>query len=65
MKRFDDMTTVKIRSGILPGEEVPNGYAGQYCTAPEEPGRYTLYQLVHVDTWTHAGFFFEKEVATA
>lgn len=58
---FEDMEVIRIRSGILPGEEIPNGYAGQYCTAPEAPGRYTLLHLVDPDDRTHRGFIFEKE----
>ena len=61
MKIINGLATVRIRTGIRAGEEVPNGYAGQYCTAPEELGKYTLLQLVDPDTWTHRGFLFEKE----
>lgn len=46
---------------IAAGETVWNGFAvNGDCTAPAEPGFYTLYELV-TDGNTHAGFEWEKE----
>ena len=58
---FEDVEAIALQRHVKAGEEVWNGYPGQYCTAPKEEGIYTLYQLVHPDTWTHAGFVFEKD----
>ena len=41
---------------INAGETVENGFAVDgYCTAPQEPGMYTLYELV-TDGNIHAGW---------
>lgn len=46
------------------GESVWNGFAvNGTCTAPEEPGLYTLYELV-ADGNIHAGWEWEKEPIT-
>lgn len=45
---------------IPAGETVENGFAvNGYCTAPAEPGFYTLYELA--DENTHLGWEWEKE----
>lgn len=46
---------------IPAGETVENGYpVNGYCTAPAEPGFYTLYELAS-DENTHLGWEWEKE----
>lgn len=45
---------------IPAGTTIPNGYPSSYCTAPKEPGFYTLYQLVNENN-THGGWKWEKE----
>ena len=45
---------------IAAGQTVDNGYSGGTCTAPKEPGFYTLYELVYKNN-THAGWKWEKE----
>lgn len=55
---------LKIKSGIQPGQEVFTGYAGQYLTAPDGQGTYTLYELVYRDqdgNLRHEDFDFEVE----
>ena len=43
---------------IPAGEKVSDGYGGRK-TAPEEPGTYTLHELVYSSN-THAGWAWEK-----
>lgn len=46
---------------INAGETVDNGFAvNGTCTAPQEPGLYTLYELVSNHN-THLGWEWEKE----
>lgn len=46
---------------IEAGETVENGFAVDgYCTAPQEPGSYTLYECV-TENNTHAGWEWVKE----
>ena len=53
--------TVDEWKHIPAGTKVANGYSGRYCTAPEEPGFYTLYELVYDNTNVHAGWEWEKD----
>ena len=54
--------TVDEWKHIAAGATVANGFAvNGTCTAPSEPGFYTLYELV-TDGNTHAGFEWVKEV---
>lgn len=55
--------TVDEWSHIPAGTKVASGYSNGYCTAPQEEGLYTLYELVHEDSNTHAGWEWEKEVS--
>ena len=53
--------TLECWQHINAGETVGNGFAVDgYCTAPQEPGMYTLYELV-LDGNIHAGWEWEKE----
>ena len=55
---------LEIKSGIKPGQEVFTGFAGQYLTAPEDQGTYTLYELVYESQdgqLRHDDFVFEAE----
>lgn len=56
--------TIPQWKNIPAGQEVWNGFVGGncYCTAPDEPGTYTLYELVHEDTNTHVGWEWVKDV---
>lgn len=58
------MLEIKIHEHVPAGESVWNGYVGgkTHCTAPNEPGTYTLYELAYEATNTHAGWKWEKEV---
>ena len=51
-----DKITVTSWANIPAGQTVANGYSGGYCTAPSEPGTYTLYELYYTDSNTHAGW---------
>ena len=56
---------IRIASNIKPGQEVFTGFAGQYLTAPEEAGTYTLYELAYEDedgNLRHEDFEFEMVV---
>lgn len=56
------MITTDDWKHIKAGERVYNGFAvDSYCTAPSEPGFYTLYELVD-DNNNHTGWKWEKEV---
>lgn len=52
--------TVDEWKHIEAGRTIYNGFGADTCTAPKEPGLYTLYELVY-DNNTHAGFRWEKE----
>ena len=53
--------TVDEWKHIPAGETVENGFAvNGLCTAPSEPGFYTLYELAS-DENTHLGWEWEKE----
>ena len=52
--------TIKEWAHIPAGATVANGYSNGYCTAPSEPGLYTLYQLAD-DNNCHAGWEWVKE----
>lgn len=54
-----DKVTCDEWRGIPAGKSVWDGYNGEK-TAPEEPGTYTLYQLVNDDN-THAGWEWCKD----
>ena len=56
------MRKIKIHPGVKAGETVWNGFIGGQttCTAPKEPGTYTLYELAD-DNNCHAGWIWEKE----
>lgn len=56
------MNRIKVCGNVRAGETVWNGYVGGQttCTAPEDPGTYTLYELAYDDN-THAGCEWEKE----
>ena len=56
MKRI----TVPCWKNIPSGQTVENGYPNGYCTAPSEPGLYTLYELAD-ESNCHAGWQWEKE----
>lgn len=52
--------TVDEWEHIPAGTTIANGYSNGYCTAPQEPGLYTLYQLV--DQFNcHRAWKWEKE----
>ena len=57
------MRRVKIVEHVKSGETVWNGYVGgeTTCTAPDEPGLYTLFELAYDSTNTHAGWEWVKE----
>lgn len=38
--------TVDEWKNISAGTTIPNGYSNGYCTAPVDPGKYTLYEVV-------------------
>lgn len=40
--------------------KVENGYPNGYCTAPSDPGYYTLYEVAN-DNNVHVGWHWEKE----
>ena len=52
--------TVDEWHNIPDGTTIPNGYSAGYCTAPSEPGLYTLYEVAD-DMNRHAGWEWEKE----
>lgn len=53
--------TVDAWKHIPAGETIWNGYAvNGTCTAPSEPGLYTLYEIAS-DTNTHIWWEWEKE----
>lgn len=56
------MKEIMVQAGVKAGETVWNGYAGgeTTCTAPVEPGTYTLYELAD-DHNCHTGWKWEKE----
>ena len=45
---------------IEAGRRIDNGYPGGYCTAPSEPGFYTLYEIAD-ESNCHVGWTWEKE----
>ena len=47
--------TVTSWQNIPAGQTVENGYPNGYCTAPSEPGTYTLYELADEHN-CHAGW---------
>ena len=61
MHRQIRKVTVPEWKHIPAGTTIPNGYPNGYCTAPEEPGFYTLYQLVDAFN-CHQGWHWEKEM---
>lgn len=52
-----------IHRHVVAGETVWNGYVGgvTHCTAPADPGFYTLWELTWYGSNTHAGWEWEKE----
>ena len=53
---------IAVQEHVPAGETVWNGYVGgeTHCTAPDEPGVYTLYELA--DEYNcHAGWQWVKE----
>lgn len=56
MKRI----TVEEWRHIPSGTTVPNGYSNGYCTAPSEPGFYTLYEVAD-DNNIHVGWEWIRE----
>ena len=52
--------TVDIWRHIPAGTTIPNGYSNGYCTAPCEPGLYTLDEVAD-DMNRHVGWEWEKE----
>ena len=52
--------TVDEWHNIPDGTTIPNGYSAGYCTAPSEPGLYTLYEVAD-DMNRHVGWEWEKE----
>lgn len=52
------MQEIKIAGNIPAGHEVADGYG--YRKAPEEPGRYSLIQLVD-DRNCHAGWRWQRD----
>ena len=57
------MRKIVIAEHVNAGDTVWNGYVGGQttCTAPDEPGTYTLYELAYDDSNTHAGWEWVKE----
>lgn len=58
MKGGETMQEIKIAGNIPAGDVVPDGY--HYRRAPEEPGKYSLYQLVD-DHNCHAGWRWQRD----
>lgn len=56
------MRKIAVQTGVAAGATVWNGYVGGQttCTAPYEPGTYTLYELADEHN-CHAGWQWEKE----
>ena len=56
------MRKIMIQENVKAGETVWNGYVGgcTKCTAPAEPGMYTLYELADENN-CHVGWVWEKE----
>ena len=52
--------TVPEWSHVPAGATVANGYSNGYCTAPAEPGYYTLYELADSNN-CHEGWRWERE----
>lgn len=52
----------KVQEHVNAGEKVWNGYSGgeMYCTAPSDPGLYTLYELAN-DHNVHVCWKWVKE----
>lgn len=56
------MRKIPVQKNVPAGATVWNGYAGgnTTCTAPADPGVYTLYELADENN-CHAGWQWEKE----
>ena len=52
--------TVEDWKHIPAGTTIQNGYSNGYCTAPSEPGLYTLYEIAS-DSNVHEGWEWVKE----
>lgn len=52
--------TVDEWKHIPAGTKVANGYSNGYCTAPSEPGLYTLYEIAD-ESNCHVGWEWERE----
>jgi hypothetical protein len=52
--------TVPEWQHIPAGKTVANGFSNGYCTAPSEPGHYTLYELVDSSN-CHSGWEWVRE----
>ena len=55
----EERITVDLWKHIPSGTSICNGFSNGYCTAPKEPGYYTLYE--RVKNATHVGWEWIKE----
>lgn len=55
----EERITVDLWKHIPSGTSICNGFSNGYCTAPKEPGYYTLYE--RVKNATHVGWEWVKE----
>ena len=54
------MRESKTNEHVPAGGTVWNG-GNIFCTAPNEPGTYSLYELTYESTGAHAGWRWERE----
>lgn len=56
--------TLALIEGVPAGKSVYTGYANGTCTAPSEPGTYTLYDVVNQERNEHRGWHWKQEEPT-
>ena len=55
---------IPVIEGIPAGKSVYNGFADETCTAPTEPGTYTLYDVVNQECYEHRTWRWKQEEPT-
>lgn len=55
---------IPVIEGIPAGKSVYNGFADETCTAPTEPGIYTLYECADLSCNDHCGWHWKQEEPT-
>ena len=59
--KYMDTEMIIIQTGVQSGESILVKYTDSWESAPEDPGTYTLWELIDPDTWDHVDYIWEKE----